>query len=114
MGLFFGTDGIRGEFQKDMTAELCYRCANALSKQKQGAKILIAKDTRATGDFLMMSFVLGAIAGGMKVSGAINDFKAASSSDGVGIMDKLRDVFGRQKNLTGGFGSVDGTNDKIA
>lgn len=68
MGLFFGTDGIRGEFQKDMTAELCYRCANALSKQKQGAKILIAKDTRASGDFLMMSFVLGAIAGGMKVS----------------------------------------------
>jgi hypothetical protein len=57
---------------------------------------------------------LSGFAGGMQVSGGGNNFAGGSSTNGAGIMDKLRDVFGRQKNLTGGFGSVDGTNDKIA
>lgn len=65
----------------------------------------------------LMDAVVGGLsgfAGGMQVSGGGNNFAGGSSTNGEGIMDKLRDVFGRKTNLTGGFGSVDGTNDKIA
>ena len=32
MGLYFGTDGLRGEFLKLMTPEIAYRCGNSLGQ----------------------------------------------------------------------------------
>lgn len=67
MGVFFGTDGIRGVVNHDLSYEVCYRCGNALAKKYSGAKLLLGKDTRRSGDFVALAFALGAINGGASV-----------------------------------------------
>ena len=65
----------------------------------------------------LMDAVVGGLSGfggGMQIQGGLNDFTGGTTSENDGIMDKIRDVFGRKQNLTGGFGSVDGTNYKIS
>ena len=37
MGLFFGTDGLRGIANEDLSFELAYKCGNALSIRKDDA-----------------------------------------------------------------------------
>ena len=67
MGLFFGTDGLRGVVNEDLTYEIAYKCGNALSVLQEKPTVVIGRDTRVTGDYLTLAVALGAMSGGAKV-----------------------------------------------
>jgi phosphoglucosamine mutase len=65
----FGTDGIRGIANKDLTAKLAYRiglaAATVLTAEHQGrARVVIGKDTRLSSDMLEAAIVSGLCSGG--------------------------------------------------
>ncbi len=66
----FGTDGIRGIANKDLTPELAFKVGRAgayiLARGKKG-KIIIGKDTRASGDMLEAAMVAGITSMGIDV-----------------------------------------------
>lgn len=70
MGKLFGTDGIRGVANKELTPELAYQVGRAgayiLAHGKKG-KILVGKDTRASGDMLEAALTAGICSMGMDV-----------------------------------------------
>jgi phosphoglucosamine mutase len=63
LGKLFGTDGVRGVANKDLTPELAYRLGRAgtaiLAKDTSRPKILIGKDTRISGDMLEAALSAG-------------------------------------------------------
>ncbi len=67
MSIYFGTDGIRGEVNKDLNFEVSYKCGNALSVLKDNVKIVLGKDTRTSGDFISLAFSCGVVTGGGSV-----------------------------------------------
>ena len=67
MGVFFGTDGLRGIVNEDLTYSVAYKCGNALSTLKENPTIIIGRDTRISGKYLTLAFSLGAMSGGCKV-----------------------------------------------
>lgn len=68
MGIFFGTDGIRGIVNSDLSKEICFNCGNALTSLTPSAKILIGTDTRVSASLVGTSFAVGAISGGASVT----------------------------------------------
>lgn len=70
MGKLFGTDGIRGIANKDLTPELAFQAGRAgahiLAKGKKG-RIIIGKDTRISGDMLEAAMVAGITSMGLDV-----------------------------------------------
>lgn len=70
MGKLFGTDGIRGIANVDLTPELAFQAGRAgayiLAKGKKG-KIVIGKDTRISGDMLEAAMVAGITSMGIDV-----------------------------------------------
>ncbi|MBQ6921718.1 MAG: phosphoglucosamine mutase, partial [Clostridia bacterium] len=67
MGLFFGTDGLRGKVNEDLTYEIAYKVGNALSILKDKPKIVIGCDTRISNSYLTLGVASGAMSGGAKV-----------------------------------------------
>ena len=68
MQSIFGTDGIRGRFNEDITYSLAFKIGYALGLTvKNNNPILIGRDTRISGDIL-----LNAITTGIKASGKIS------------------------------------------
>lgn len=67
MGIFFGTDGIRGVACEELTYELAYKCGNALGQFKPKAKIIIGRDTRTSGTYLTNAFSGGVMSAGASV-----------------------------------------------
>jgi len=71
MGVLFGTDGVRGVANKDLTADLAMkigRCgAYVLAGGQDGAKIVIGRDTRISGDMLEAALVAGICSAGVDV-----------------------------------------------
>lgn len=71
MGKYFGTDGIRGIANLDLTPTLAYRVglatAEVLAKNNEGRGVLIGKDTRKSGDMLEAALISGLTAGGLDV-----------------------------------------------
>ena len=61
MGLFFGTDGLRGKVNEDLTPEVAYKVGNALSILKEKPVILIGGDTRISRTYLTSGLASGAI-----------------------------------------------------
>ncbi len=64
MGKLFGTDGVRGIANKELTAELAFQLGRAgayvLTKEnKREARILVGMDTRISGDMLSSALVAG-------------------------------------------------------
>ena len=64
MGRLFGTDGVRGVANTELTGELAYQLGRAgayvLTKEKRYApRILVAMDTRISGDMLESALVAG-------------------------------------------------------
>ncbi len=66
MGKYFGTDGIRGVANKELTPEKAYAAARALGyylnidfKEKKDKKIVIGKDTRKSADLLEGALISG-------------------------------------------------------
>ncbi|MFA5575889.1 MAG: phosphoglucosamine mutase [Tissierellaceae bacterium] len=70
MGKLFGTDGIRGIANKDLTPELAFKIGRAgayvLSKLNRG-KIVVGKDTRVSGDMLEAALAAGICSMGLDV-----------------------------------------------
>jgi len=71
MGKLFGTDGVRGIANKDLTPELAYKLgrigAYVLLKDSKKAKVIIGKDTRLSGDLLESAMVSGFLSMGVDV-----------------------------------------------
>lgn len=65
---YFGTDGIRGEYGKTLTAELAFKVGNALTQIKINPKVVIGHDTRVSADVLALSLSAGLIQGGANVT----------------------------------------------
>lgn len=71
MGKFFGTDGVRGVANRELTCELAIKLGRAAAKVLTGncghsAKILIGKDTRISSDMLENALLAGIASVGAK------------------------------------------------
>ena len=67
MQSIFGTDGIRGRFNKEITYSLAYKVGYALGLILENKNpILIGKDTRVSGDILLQAITSGIRASGKK------------------------------------------------
>lgn len=70
MGKLFGTDGIRGVANEDLTPELAFKIGRAgayvLSKGRKG-QIVVGKDTRKSGDMLEAALTAGICSMGIDV-----------------------------------------------
>lgn len=67
MANYFGTDGIRGEYGKNLTAKIAFSVGNALTQIKTNPKIIIGHDTRTSADVLTLSLASGVLQGGGNV-----------------------------------------------
>lgn len=71
MGVMFGTDGVRGIANKDLTPDLAMRIgragAHVLARGKAGARIVIGRDTRISGDMLEGALLAGICSAGVDV-----------------------------------------------
>ena len=72
MGKLFGTDGVRGIANIELTNELAYKLgkfgASVLTKETHHkARILIGKDTRVSGDMLESALIAGILSAGCDV-----------------------------------------------
>ncbi|GMA64111.1 phosphoglucosamine mutase [Alicyclobacillus fastidiosus] len=71
MGRLFGTDGVRGVANADLTPELAFRLgrvgAYVLTSRHRGARIVIGKDTRISGDMLETALISGILSMGVDV-----------------------------------------------
>ncbi|ABO48843.1 phosphoglucosamine mutase [Desulforamulus reducens MI-1] len=71
MAKLFGTDGVRGVANTELTAELAFRLgragAHVLTRQGHSKKIIIGRDTRISGDMLEAALVAGICSVGVDV-----------------------------------------------
>ena len=71
MGRLFGTDGVRGIANKELTCELAYKIgrvgAYILTEDKKDTKIVVGMDTRISGDMLEAALVAGICSTGVDV-----------------------------------------------
>ncbi|WP_231580414.1 phosphoglucosamine mutase [Marinitoga sp. 1155] len=65
----FGTDGIRGLVNEELTVDLVYKIGNALGRMYAGKyeKLLIARDTRNSGEMIEAALSAGALSAGLDV-----------------------------------------------
>lgn len=71
MGKFFGTDGVRGVANQELTPELAFRLgrygAYVLTKEKKRPKIVVGRDTRLSGEMLESALIAGMLSIGCDV-----------------------------------------------
>lgn len=71
MGRLFGTDGVRGVANKELTIELAMKLgkygAYGITEGKSNAKIIVGKDTRISGDLLEAALISGILSTGCDV-----------------------------------------------
>lgn len=71
MGRYFGTDGVRGVANSELTPELAFRLgrcgAYVLTKDKKNPKVVIGRDTRLSGEMLEASLISGILSIGCDV-----------------------------------------------
>lgn len=71
MGKYFGTDGVRGVANTELTPEFAFRLGRAggylLTKDHEQPKVLIGKDTRISGEMLEGAMVAGLLSIGVEV-----------------------------------------------
>ena len=67
MSQYFGTDGIRGIPNKDLTLELSAKVGNALTALKRSPLVVLGTDTRVSKDMLKSAITAGILAGGGNV-----------------------------------------------
>jgi phosphoglucosamine mutase len=68
VGRYFGTDGVRGVANTELTPELAYRLGRAgayvLTRSQEHARIVVGKDTRISGDLLESALIAGMLSVG--------------------------------------------------
>ena len=62
--MYFGTDGIRGVANIDLTCPIAHSVGNALASCKKNCRVLIGMDTRVSGDMLLHAVATGVMQGG--------------------------------------------------
>jgi len=71
MGKYFGTDGVRGVANSELTPELAFRLGRfggyVLTKDKDKPKVIIGRDTRISGHMLEGALVAGLLSTGAEV-----------------------------------------------
>ncbi|WP_078393479.1 phosphoglucosamine mutase [Shouchella patagoniensis] len=71
MGKYFGTDGVRGVANTELTPELAFKLGRAggyvLTKEVEQPKVLIGRDTRISGEMLEAALTAGLISIGVEV-----------------------------------------------
>jgi len=67
MPKLFGTSGIRGIANKDLTAELALKVALALATKAGKGKFLVGRDTRVSGECLENAIISGILSAGARV-----------------------------------------------
>ncbi len=71
MGKYFGTDGVRGVANTELSPELAFRIGRAggyvLTKETENPKVLIGRDTRISGEMLEGALVAGLLSIGAEV-----------------------------------------------
>ena len=68
MGKLFGTDGVRGIINEELTPELALRLGMAIGTYfGEGAKVLIGRDVRAGGEMIKSAVIAGLLSAGVKV-----------------------------------------------
>ncbi len=71
MRKYFGTDGVRGIANTELSCDLAYKLGRAggfvLAKGKEKVKVIVGKDTRVSGDMLEASLVAGLMSVGCDV-----------------------------------------------
>lgn len=68
MSVFFGTDGLRGKVGQDLNFDIAFKCGNSLSQLMNGkGRVVIGRDTRTTGSYLISAIAAGLMAGGVDV-----------------------------------------------
>ena len=67
MGLYFGTDGLRGKVNEDLTFDIAYKIGNALATLKENPLIIIGSDTRISNTYLAVGLAGGAMSSGGRV-----------------------------------------------
>jgi len=92
MGKYFGTDGIRGVANKDLSIELTMKLGRVLGarliEEGKKPKVLIGRDTRISGEMLE-----GALIAGLVASGASVMKLGVISTPGVAYLTKNLDAF---------------------
>jgi phosphoglucosamine mutase len=69
---YFGTDGVRGVVDEDLTPELVERLGRAAAVWSDGGRVFVGRDTRESGPMLEQAFTEGvASAGGNAVVGGV-------------------------------------------
>ncbi|MDX8047740.1 phosphoglucosamine mutase [Gracilibacillus sp. S3-1-1] len=88
MGKYFGTDGVRGVANKELTPELAFKLGRyggyVLTKETEKPKVLIGRDTRISGNMLE-----GALAAGLLSIGAEVMRLGVISTPGVAYLAKV-------------------------
>ncbi|EJD5668195.1 phosphoglucosamine mutase [Staphylococcus pseudintermedius] len=73
MGKYFGTDGVRGVANKELTPELAFKLGRyggyvlAHNEDKKHPRVLVGKDTRVSGDMLEHALIAGLVSIGTEV-----------------------------------------------
>src|SRR5690625_2031970 len=71
MGKYFGTDGIRGIANRELTPELAYKLGRVagyvMTKNIESKKVLIGRDPRISGDLLEYALISGLLSVGVEV-----------------------------------------------
>lgn len=88
MRRYFGTDGVRGVYGRELTEELVTRLGSAFARWCGGAPVLVGRDTRASGVSLERALAEGLAAGGSDVAlgGVLPTPAVALLADGAGAV----------------------------
>lgn len=62
--MYFGTDGIRGVVNEELTCDIALRLGNALSSLKKNVRVVVGMDTRISGHMLSHAVATGIMQGG--------------------------------------------------
>jgi len=71
MGVMFGTDGVRGVANRDLSPDLAFKLGRAgahiLARESSNTRVVIGRDTRISGDMLEAALMAGICSAGVNV-----------------------------------------------
>src|SRR5512136_56229 len=84
----FGTSGVRGVFEKDLTLDLCRNVAQALATTlPTGARVCLANDSRVSGPAIKQAVISGLCTSGVEAT----DLGMGPSDQRVGLRHRSHD-----------------------
>src|SRR5690606_41798903 len=96
MGKYFGTDGVRGIANSELTPELAFKLGRfggyILTKEHEKPKVLIGRDTRISGHMLEGALVAGLLSVGAEVMrlGGSSTPRGACVTRALGAQGRIR------------------------